>query len=156
MSHVEKEPENTPEFEKKPPPKLNVVPPDDLPPAAAELMEDIDSYQKQMEMEWDNAKSSYEDKINRLLYDFLATNRAAANPPIKKPTAPPPTNNTFGSSSEQLKAFMNQMDAELRRTARPETVQLGWKGSKPKLSLKLILPLVGAAVFVIATLAYGF
>jgi hypothetical protein len=65
MGNPEKEPENKPDSKPKEAPKLDAILPDDLPPAAAELVGDIDSYQKKLEQEWESTKSSYEKKINQ-------------------------------------------------------------------------------------------
>ena len=81
MAHAEKEPENRPEFQKAP---------DDLPPEAAELVEDIDSYQKKMESEWETAKSAYEEKINRIMDEFLSANNVSPNTAEQPPPSPPP------------------------------------------------------------------
>ncbi len=70
MAQPEKEPENRPNLGKDAP-KLDAIFPDNLPPAAAELVGDIDNYQKKLESEWKSAKVHYEDKINRIMEEFM-------------------------------------------------------------------------------------
>src|SRR5436309_1601707 len=117
MGHPEKDPENTPES-KKDPPKLDAIFPDDLPPAAAELVGDIDNYQKRMEKEWESAKSSYEKKINHIMEEFMMAGLAGMTSeteekPVKKPAPEPPAEPTMETprkkpriSDERLKNLM--------------------------------------------------
>lgn len=138
MGHPEKDPENSGEFKKDP--KLDAILPDDLPPAAAELVGDIDSYQKRMEKEWDSAKVAYEEKINRIMEEFMINQgQPPAHEEKPKPRSSSPRN-------ERLRDLMGELEKEMRRAdhaskrfspfARPsmESMQLGWK---PTLNFRL-------------------
>lgn len=142
------------------PPKLDAILPDDLPPAAAELVGDIESYQKRMEREWEKAKSSYEDKINRIMEDFLRAGVAGLadqEPPISRDPAADKTSKPFsshsssdafrkrdGSRETRLAQLMAEMERELKEAARkskpfpfvfhdkPEVLQLPWQGEAAK------------------------
>ncbi len=52
-------------------PPNRAVPPDNAPPAAAELMDDIDAYQKRIEREWESAKTIYQSRISEIMDEFL-------------------------------------------------------------------------------------
>ncbi|MCG3204506.1 MAG: hypothetical protein KCHDKBKB_01221 [Elusimicrobia bacterium] len=120
------------------PPKLDAILPDDLPPAAAELVGDIDSYQKRMEKEWETAKNSYEQKINRIMEEFMVAGHGS------NPTAPPPEEPIKKSrfNNDRLKSLMGELEQELRRASKAKSsipfragqpagaFQLGWQGSQ--------------------------
>lgn len=138
-------------------PQLNAILPDDLPPAAAELVGDIDNYQKRMEKEWEKAKVSYEHKINRIMEEFLhagmvglaADQEAAAQneKPSKKFTPPPDPEVTpkhASSRDARLARLISEIEQELKEASRknkrvsflpnnaPDMLQLPWVGGAPK------------------------
>lgn len=141
-------------------PKLDAILPDDFPPAAAELVGDIDSYQKRMEKEWENAKSSYENKVNRIMEEFMVAGQASAHSePVEEPPKKPRVRD------ERLKSLMGELEEELRRAGqakpripfrpgrKPETMQLGWHGSTQK-PWKKIGAGVGAAFLFISIVGF--
>ncbi len=134
MGEPEKRPEDSDDLPKEEP-KLDAILPDDLPPAAAELVGDIDSYQRRMEKEWETAKSSYEQKINRIMEEFVVANanvppaspkeeekeppkKSRVEPAFEGPIPEQPRKKS-GSEQERLKILMDQLQKELHRVERP-------------------------------------
>lgn len=88
------------------------VPPDNVPPAAAELIDDIEAYQKRIEHEWERAKSVYQSRISEIMDDFLK--KGIGEPPANghgPAAAPQPS---VESPSESLEAMVARVAAELR------------------------------------------
>jgi hypothetical protein len=159
MGQPEKEPNDKPESKESP--KLDAILPDDLPPSAAELVDDIDSYQKRMEKEWDATKSAYEHKINHIMEEFLMEGMAGATPlheheeekvPPKQKPEPKQTSSWKQSTprDERLKTLLGQLEAELRRASKttkrtsflpgatPQVLQLPWQGGDWREQLKKV------------------
>lgn len=95
--------------------KLDAVLPDDIPPAAAELIGDIDSYQKRLEKEWESAKSSYRGKINRIMEEFLSENLASMERPPEIERKKDRASSSESSSSEPLASLLANVERELSK-----------------------------------------
>lgn len=130
-------------------------PKDDIPPSTAELIENIDSYQRRVEEEWDAAKASYQKKINDIMEEFLQQGLSA----LESQTPPPPSQTNgkkpsvspsgledhFESAPQRprqpdphVARLISQVEKELRKTRKkrqpfsifppqPEPFQLGWQ-----------------------------
>src|SRR5437762_5668712 len=55
-------------------------------PAHAELIDDLDAYQRRIDREWETAKSVYQNRISEIMGEFLKeAPRPKAEPPREKP-----------------------------------------------------------------------
>src|SRR5689334_4820025 len=110
----------TPEKDKKDEPKLEAI----IPPAAAELIGDIDSYQKKMEEQWSTAKDSYEKRINQIMEEFLSKTPKDLPPPKKESDQPAPSKSDFEN-------VMARVERELRETGyrarKPSIINISWQ-----------------------------
>lgn len=105
-------------------PKLDAILPDGA-PEAAELVGDIEDYQKRLEREWEVAKVAYESKINRIMDEFLTEGMADIKESAK--------NAPKTESSPHLKHLMADVEDELRRMQ--DKPQLPFSGfSKPTIA----------------------
>jgi len=90
MAFPEKERKDDPNFN-DPPKKAPdtegdpAVTPDEIHPY--EVFQEIDKYQRKIEQEWDQAKESYQKKIDGIMSDFLKENRL----PFSDEKSPPPS-----------------------------------------------------------------
>jgi hypothetical protein len=69
MGQAEEHPKE--EEKKKPPPRLDAILPDHIEASPGDMLSEIDHYQKKIENDWEEAKSAYHLKIDRLMEDFL-------------------------------------------------------------------------------------
>lgn len=114
----------------------------DIPPSSAELIDNLDSYQKRVENEWDSAKASYQAKINQIMEEFLKqgftvenpTKTAGATPPPRpdKPETmgppPPPKSHT---QDPYIAKLLSRVEEELRHVDRkgPKVPFFGSEGT---------------------------
>lgn len=138
MAQPEKEPKDASKKQPgRPEPKLDaIIPnpadkPDNMPPAAAELIEDIDSYQEKMEKQWESAKSSYEKKINQIMEDFLKKELPTAEE-LEKSTPRPKYSDREAEAASHLEGLMARVQRELHESdLKSKKFSLG--GAKPRL-----------------------
>lgn len=70
-------------------------------PPKIEILSDIDEYQDRIESQWESTKVNYQDKINKILDEFIQQNlhNPQAPPDLKsEPRKPPPINPTPSSA----------------------------------------------------------
>ncbi|MBV9081028.1 MAG: hypothetical protein JO102_07940, partial [Elusimicrobia bacterium] len=102
-------------------PSANGEPPHEA-PAHAEVIEDLDAYQRRIDREWETAKSVYQNRISEIMNEFLKkslddpSEGAAPRPPKEPPRGKPDSMETLVARvAEELRAF----DGRARRTAVP-------------------------------------
>ena len=126
-------------------PKLDAILPDDTPPSAAELVDDIATYQQRMEKEWESAKNAYEKKINHIMNEFVSrgvVETRRRNRTRRKNRRCRPPNRRANPAERRLQDLIQQLEKELRgmprnapvhaeflSSAGPVSLQLGWKNS---------------------------
>ncbi len=101
----------------------------EIPPSSAELIDNIDSYQKRVENEWDSAKSSYQAKINQIMEEFLKQGFTVESPSKSTSSIPPrpgkpePTGQTPPppkppSQDPYIAKLLSRVEEELRHVDR--------------------------------------
>lgn len=139
-----------------PPPASRAVPPDSSPPAAAELIDDIDAYQKRIEREWESAKTIYQSRISEIMDDFLkkGAGEAPANghsPSQKKAAASAP--DTMETLVSRVANELRAMDSRTRHgVGAPERLALPAPAARPRLWRKIIAPLLASTLILAAVI----
>lgn len=121
--------------------------PKDIPPAAAELIENIDSYQKRVENEWDTAKAAYQSKINQIMEEFLKQGftveqpDAPASPPPRsspkdRPEFEQPTPQKNSAQDPYIAKLLSRVEQELRN-ADIKSRKLSFFSSRPSSAFQL-------------------
>ncbi len=92
-------------------PQLDAILPDEPPTSAAELVDDISSYQQRMEKEWEDAKTTYEKKINRIMSEFVVEGLSKMDSTEPLPDSPPQR-----QDDARLQDLIHQLEIELKDT----------------------------------------
>ena len=138
------------------PPSSKPVPGEDTllggtPPAAAELIDDIEAYQKRIEHEWERAKNIYQSRISEIMDDFLKKgvgdapvngNGASSAPKSQADPAPEGMEGLVARVAAELRA----MDARAPRGATPQRPMLPGPAPRRSFWKRAVLLAVGAAI----------
>lgn len=139
MSYPEKDPKDAAKSSSEPP-QLDAILPDAKPSDPAALSDDIASYQRRLEKEWESAKNAYEQKIDRLMNEFVADGISKLE---KEPIQSKTDTKSGRSQRAPLEDLIKQLERELRHDESEQFVknptilpnmdaakfQLAWKSS---------------------------
>src|ERR1044071_6748976 len=132
-------------------------------PEHIEIIADIEDYQKRMQSQWESAKSSYEEKINHLLEDFVEqTKQRESETAHVESDKNKKALSQFSEkeSDNRLESLFNQAEKALRsiekkakdftnkKSDRPRVINIDWATDRPtrsKRGLFFLLGTVGAA-----------
>jgi hypothetical protein len=150
MAFSEKDPKDVSK-ERADPPKLDAILPDDVPASAAELVDDIATYQQRMEKDWESAKIAYENKINRIMNEFISEGLPKLDDELSSvdARAAKPSSPSRNPGGARLQDLIHQLEKELRGSSRkstvhpgflspadPEPMQLGWTSPARRFSMR--------------------
>ncbi len=113
-------------------------PPDGVPPAAAELIDDIDAYQRRIEREWESAKSVYQSRISEIMDDFLkkgASETAPNGNGSASHKAEGPAPESIDSIVARVANELRSMDSGRRRPAAAAPARPMLPGPAPRSAL---------------------
>ncbi|MCB4757450.1 MAG: hypothetical protein LHV69_10550 [Elusimicrobia bacterium] len=118
MGHPEKDRIDASNQQSNPPepPQLDAVLPDAIPTTKEDVFREIDDYQRKIELEWEKAKKSYQEKIDTIMDDFIQQNAKIQDAPQPTPTPekPPKTEPTEKKKNNSTSVAKPPSDSDVR------------------------------------------
>ena len=125
-------------------PELDAVVPE--PKNPHDVFHEIDSYQKKIESEWDQAKKDYEKKIDKIMDDFITNQQTELEKeqPKPEPPAPPSKPKIRKKYSKDVNDFMvdvqkkleamesKSKEITLRNYDKPSVINVPWQPINPR------------------------
>jgi len=137
-------------------PASRAVPPDGSPLAAAELIDDIDAYQKRIEREWESAKNIYQSRISEIMDEFLKKGSEAPTNGHSTGRKPPaPSQESLENMVSRVANELRNMDSRARTNAvAPERLQLPAPANRHPVWKRFLMLGLSTAVAIAAVLSW--
>ncbi len=115
-----------------------------IPPSAVEFIEDLDSYQRRLDSEWERAKHAYQERIDQIMDEFIQPESSAPGrseaPVPPSPAAPTRPENQADtgprrSAAREFDDLVHHMEGELRRLG-DKNRQVEYLTTRPPLEIR--------------------
>jgi hypothetical protein len=125
MPKPEKHPKDDPK------PELGAILPDSTPPTPAEVFSELDDYQRRIETDFETAKNSYKDKIDKILDEFMnqqdMPRSATSSSPSPRPSFQDPSSSSVESRMEHLLERVERTLHPGSAFRRPSIINISWQ-----------------------------
>ncbi len=117
------EPQKKPSNEGEPRPDFGAILPDKSGDNVGDFLHEFDNYQQKLDEEWEKSKAAHQDKLNKIMEEYIHQKMEEKPPvsekqPEKKPAPKPAEDLPQGSFQERMEGLLARVERELGQSGK--------------------------------------